>query len=57
MKSYQYKYYNCIFSAIVCCENNQDWNVINIYPTGSDKEVCVVYYIETNLKKHLEDEV
>jgi len=46
MKVYEYKYYNCLFSAIVGCENNQDWNVINIYPTGSDKEVCVVYYIE-----------
>ncbi len=46
MKIYGHTYYNCIFSAIVGCEKNQDWSVINIYPTGSDEEVCVVYYIE-----------
>ena len=46
MKEYHYKHYDCLFHAIVDCENNQDWNVINIYPTGLNTEVNVVYYIE-----------
>jgi len=44
MKEYHYEEFSSILSATLECELNQDWNVINIYPTGWRQEVCVVYY-------------
>lgn len=45
-KVYYYENYDRISKAIKDCGQHQDWNVINIYPTGWRQEVCVVYYIE-----------
>ena len=44
MKTYFSIEFDSIYKAIEACDKNQDWNVINIYPTGWRHEVCVVYY-------------
>ena len=44
MKTYFSIEFDSIYKAIETCNENQDWNVINIYPTGWRQEVCVVYY-------------
>lgn len=44
MKTYFSRRYDSIYWAINACNENQHWNVINIYPTGWKQEVCVVYY-------------
>lgn len=44
MKRYNSRLYARIDYALNDCNNHQDWNVINIYPTGWRHEVCVVYY-------------
>ena len=44
MKEYFEREFESIYAAIKACNDNQDWNVINIYPTGWRHEVCVVYY-------------
>ena len=44
MKSYNTRLYAYVENALKDCNNHQDWNVINIYPTGWRCEVCVVYY-------------
>ena len=45
MKAYYSSEFDSIYKAIDACNENQDWNVINIYPTGWRQEVCMVYYI------------
>lgn len=52
MKQYHYREFSSILSATLECELNQDWNVINIYPTGWRQEVCVIYYT-TDEDRHL----
>lgn len=47
MKKYNSKLYARVDHALNDCNNHQDWNVINIYPTGWRLEVCVVYYTIT----------
>lgn len=45
MKKYNSRLYDYIDQALEDCNNHQDWNVINIYPTGWRQEkLCVVYY-------------
>ena len=44
MKTYYSREFDSIDRAIRACNDNQDWNVINIYPTGWKQAVCVVYY-------------
>ena len=44
MKTYFSIEFDSIYKAMEACDKNQDWNVINIYPTGWRHEVCVVYY-------------
>ena len=43
-KVYGYQYYNSQWEAMMFCNTHQEWNVINIYPTGCGEEVCVIYY-------------
>jgi len=45
MKKYNSRLYDYVGQALEDCNNHQDWNVINIYPTGWRQEkLCVVYY-------------
>ena len=44
MKTYYSREFDYLYQAIRDCNDNQDWNVINIYPTGWRQQVCVVYY-------------
>lgn len=44
MKAYFSCEFDSIYKAIEACDDNQNWNVVNIYPTGWRQEVCVVYY-------------
>lgn len=44
MKKYHSRLYGYVDAALEDCDNYQDWNVINIYPTEWRQEVCVVYY-------------
>ena len=44
MKKYNSRSYDYVYEALKDCNNHQDWNVINIYPTGWRQQVCVVYY-------------
>lgn len=46
MKHYYYEKHETIVHAISEMNENQDWNVVSVYPTGWRREVCVVYYIE-----------
>ena len=39
MKKYFSSEFDSIYTAIKTCDENQDWNVINIYPTGWRQEV------------------
>ena len=48
MKRYDSRFYDYVDRALEDCNNHQDWNVINIYPTGWRQEVCVVYYTTKN---------
>ena len=43
-KVYGYQYYDSLWEAMMYCNSHQEWNVINIYPTGCRAEVCVIYY-------------
>lgn len=44
MKEYFSRNFDSIYKALEACDDNQSWNVINIYPTGWRDEVWVVYY-------------
>lgn len=44
MKTYYSREFDYLYQATRDCNDNQDWNVINIYPTGWRQQVCVVYY-------------
>jgi hypothetical protein len=43
-KVYGYQCYDSLWDAMMYCNSHQEWNIINIYPTGWRQEVCVVYY-------------
>lgn len=45
MKKYHTLTFDSEYDAIDACNKNQDWNVINFYPTGWRQEIAVVYYI------------
>lgn len=45
MKKYSHKTYDTLMDAELSCEDNQQWNVVSIYPTGKNHEVRVVYYV------------
>ena len=47
MKRYHSATFDTITNALYHCEDNQVWHVINIYPTGYNHQVRVVYYINT----------
>ena len=51
MKKYNSCLYDCVDRALKDCNNHQERNVINIYPTGWREEVCVVYYTRTDALK------
>ena len=51
MKKYNSQLYARVDYALNDCNNHQDRNVINIYPTGWRHEVCVVYYTCTDALK------
>ena len=48
MKKYFYEEYEWIDEAIQACNENQNWNIINIYPTGWRQEVRVVFYVQSD---------
>lgn len=44
MKIYYSSEFDSLDEALETCNKHQEWNVINIYPTGWRQQVCVVYY-------------
>ena len=46
MKKYNSCLYDYIDQALEDCNNHQDWNVINLYPTGwrQEKNMCSLLY-------------
>lgn len=45
MKEFHKMDYDSIYDALDACDIHQEWNVVNIYPTGYRQQVCIVYFI------------
>ena len=43
MKHYHFEHFDNIAEAVDECNKKSFWDVVNIYSTGYQDEVCVVY--------------